>query len=221
MFNFKTQLLGAAAVVPIAAAGLLASAGTAQALTLNGSLSLDGTAQIPNDGVNPAQTKIIFKDVDGVDASGDFATLFPPLQPNSNISLKPLNLTKIANIINSGPLTRATYSTGGVIPFIDFGIRTLGATTAQLTFDLDNSVVTRTRTGNANIAHVTLDGITGKFNFDGKTIASGFLNASLSGSTSAYELSLTTVPEPATILGLGVVGAGMAFAGRRKLVKAA
>jgi hypothetical protein len=44
MFNFKSQLLGAAAVLPIAAAGLFASAGSAQALALGGSIELNGTA---------------------------------------------------------------------------------------------------------------------------------------------------------------------------------
>ncbi|ADI63074.1 PEP-CTERM sorting domain-containing protein [Trichormus azollae] len=224
MFNFKSELLGAAAVLPIAAAGFLGSAGSAQALTLNGSIGINGTAIVPSDGVNPATTSVTFVDVDGVDLTGDFANFTPNSDSNTlaitGISITTLNLTRTA-IISA---IRATYLTGTYTPFIDFGERTLDGVTAFLTFDLDYTEVTITQLASNNISDVTLDGLTGRFNFDGVTVATGFLNASLSGISSTYQLTivtdLTPIPEPTTMLGLGLFAAGMTVARRRQLVKA-
>ncbi|MBN3878263.1 MULTISPECIES: PEP-CTERM sorting domain-containing protein [unclassified Nostoc] len=215
MINLKSKLvnatLAATFVIPLATAGMFTSAGSAQAVTLNGSIGLSGTSIVPNDGINPANTTIKFVDVDSVDTDGDFGFFSPNLNPGAGITIKTLNLTKIAN-------TATSYSTGAYTSFIDFGSRTLGSTTALLTFDLDNSVVSRIRTSNTNILDASLEGITGKFNFNGQTIATGFVTASLSRAASKYELTLTTVPEPTTMLGLGLVGAGMVMSRRRKSI---
>ncbi|MBE8970148.1 PEP-CTERM sorting domain-containing protein [Nostocales cyanobacterium LEGE 12452] len=219
MINFKSKLLNATLAasfaIPLATAGMFTSAGSAQAVTLNGSIGLTGTSIVPSDGINPGTTSIKFVDVDGVDTDGDF-TAFSPSLSGTGISINTLNLTKIANISS----TTATYSTGVYTPFINFGSRTLGSTTALLTFDLDDSVVTRTRKSATNINDVILDGITGKFNFNGKTIGVGNLGASLNGATSTYHLTLeaVSVPEPTTMLGLGLVGAGMIMSRRRKSI---
>ncbi|MFN6478135.1 PEP-CTERM sorting domain-containing protein [Nostoc sp. DedQUE07] len=217
MINFKSKLLNATLAasfaIPLATAGVFTSAGSAQAVTLNGSIGLTGTSIVPNDGVNPVNTSIKFVDIDGIDTDGDFAAFSPSLS-GTGITINTLNLTKIANVSS----TTATYSTGVYTPFINFGSRTLGSTTALLTFDLDDSVVTRTRKSATNINDVILDGITGKFNFNGKTIGIGNLGASLNGKTSEYHLTLeaVSVPEPTTMLGLGLVGAGMVMSRRRK-----
>ncbi|MCC5607278.1 PEP-CTERM sorting domain-containing protein [Nostoc sp. CHAB 5834] len=214
MINFKSKLLNATlavtAAIPLATAGLFTSAGSAQAVTLSGSIGLNGTSVVPNDGSNPATTSITFTDVDGVSSpSGDFAAFSPTLS-GTGITISTLNLTKISDLTS----TIAKYSTGIYTPFINFGSRTLGSTTALLTFDLDDSVVTRNQIFDDTILDVA--GITGKFNFDGQTIARGALSASVSGASSTYQLTLTTVPEPTTMLGLGLVGAGMVISRRRK-----
>ncbi|MEH2170309.1 MAG: PEP-CTERM sorting domain-containing protein [Nostoc sp.] len=220
MISLKSKLvnatLAATFAIPLVSAGIFTSAGSAQAVSLNGSIGLDGTSIVPNDGINPLKTSIKFVDVDGVDTDGDFTAFSPNLNPGAGITINTLNLTKIANL--SG--TTATYSTGVYTPFINFGSRTLGSTTALLSFDLDDSVVTRIRKSGTDINDVILDGITGKFNFNGKTIATGNLGASLSGKTSTYHLTLNavSVPEPTTMLGLGLVGAGMVMSRRRKSV---
>ncbi|MGV0105808.1 PEP-CTERM sorting domain-containing protein [Nostoc sp. DSM 114167] len=224
MINFKSKLvnatLAASFAIPLTTAGIFTSASSAQAVTLNGSIGLNGTSIVPSDGINPAKTTIKFVDVDGVDTDGDFKFFSPNLNPGAGITINPLTLTKIANLPSSGTTTKATYSTGVYTPFINFGSRTLGSTTALLTFDLDDSVVTRIRKSATDINDVILDGITGNFNFNGKTIASGNLGASLSGATSTYHLTLeaVSVPEPTTMLGLGLVGAGMIMSRRRKSV---
>jgi hypothetical protein len=228
MFNFKSQLLGIAAVLPVAA--VVSFAGSAQAVQLQGSVGLNGTSAVANDGINPQTTTLRFLDVDGVDAFGDFANFLPGLAPNPsspNITISTLNLTKIAGseIVNS-VLSRAEYTTGVVTPFINFGERTLNGTTAILTFDLDNTVVTRTKRNSSigtSIADITLDGLTGVFNFDGQTVGEGFLNASLSGAASTYQITIDPIrstPEPTTIIGLGLVASGMVISRRRKAVKA-
>ncbi|MEH2286632.1 PEP-CTERM sorting domain-containing protein [Nostoc sp.] len=220
MINLKSKLLNATLAasfaIPLATAGIFTSAGSAQAVSLNGSIGLNGTSIVPSDGINPAKTSIKFVDVDGVDTDGDFTAFSPNLKSGAGITINTLNLTRTA--VLSG--TTATYSTGVYTPFINFGSRTLGSTTALLTFDLDDSVVTRTRKSATNINDVILDGITGKFNFNGKTIAVGNLGASLNGKTSDYHLTLeaVSVPEPTTMLGLGLVGAGMVMSRRRKSV---
>ncbi|MEH1811567.1 MAG: PEP-CTERM sorting domain-containing protein [Nostoc sp.] len=216
MINFKSKLvnatLAATFAIPLATAGMFTSAGSAQAVSLNGSIGLTGTSIVPSDGINPATTSIKFVDVDGVDTDGDFKFFSPNLNPGAGITIKTLNLTRIG--------TTTTYSTGPYTPFINFGSRTLGSTTALLTFDLDDSVVTRSWISKTSINDVALKGITGKFNFNGKTIGVGNLGASVNGKTSEYHLTLeaVSVPEPTTMLGLGLVGAGMVMSRRRKSV---
>ncbi|MBD2204254.1 PEP-CTERM sorting domain-containing protein [Calothrix sp. FACHB-1219] len=228
MFAIKSRVitatLAATAAIPIVTAGVFTSAGSAQAAILKGSIGLNGTSIVPSDGINPKNTSITFVDVDGVDTEGDFANFSPNLDsvttPIKGISINTLKLTKISNLPSISKITRATYSTGNVFPFINFGTRTLNSTTAVLTFDLDDAVITRTRTSSTNISDVTLDGITGKFNFDGKTVATGFVTASLSGTRSTYQLTLTaepvSVPEPSTMLGLGLFGTFIAASRLRK-----
>lgn len=226
MFAIKSRVLtatlAATAAIPIVTAGVFTFAGSAQAVILKGSIGINGTSIVPSDGINPDSTSIKFVDVDGVDTEGDFADFSPNLDsvttPIKGITINTLNLTRIDNA--PATLTRATYRTGNVLPFINFGTRTLNSITALLTFDLDDAVITRTRTSPTNISDVTLDGITGKFNFDGETVATGFVTASLSGTRSTYQLTLTaepvSVPETSTILGLGVFGTFIAAYRLRK-----
>ncbi|MEH1945647.1 MAG: PEP-CTERM sorting domain-containing protein [Nostoc sp.] len=216
MINFKSKLvnatLAATFAIPLATAGMFTSAGSAQAVSLNGSIGLSGTAVVPSDGINPASTTIKFKDVNVASNTSDDFLAFSPTLSGAGITINTLNLTRIG--------TTNTYSTGVYTPFINFGSRTLGSTTALLSFDLDDSVVTRIRRSGTDINDIALNGITGKFNFNGKTIASGNLNAALSGKASTYLLTLeaVSVPEPTTMLGLGLVGAGMVMSRRRKSV---
>ncbi|BAY63469.1 hypothetical protein NIES22_35570 [Calothrix brevissima NIES-22] len=228
MFAIKSRVITATlavtAAIPIVTAGVFTSTGSAQAAILKGSIGINGTSIVPSDGINPGSTSITFVDVDGVDTEGDFADFSPNLDsvttPIKGITINTLNLSKLKNLPPIGTTTRATYSTGDVVPFINFGKRTLNSITSVLTFDLDNSVITRTRISSTNISDVTLDGITGKFNFDGQTVATGFVTASISGTRSTYQLTLNaepvSVPEPSTILGLGLFGTFIAASRLRK-----
>ncbi|MEH2054979.1 MAG: PEP-CTERM sorting domain-containing protein [Nostoc sp.] len=222
MIGFKSILLNATlaitAAIPLAAAGLFTSAGSAQAVTLNGSIGLSGTSTIDNVGTNPTTTSITFTNVNITPSSstGDFLAFSPNLG-TTPIAIKTLNLNRTAILSN----TSATYSTGTYTQFINFGSETLDGITGLLTFDLDDSVVTRTTLfGGNSINFNALDGILGEFNFNGQTLAAGILNASFSGGASTYQLTLSTlpvsVPEPTTMLGLGLVGAGMVMSMSRR-----
>ncbi|MFM6135461.1 MAG: PEP-CTERM sorting domain-containing protein [Cuspidothrix sp.] len=225
MFNFKSQLLGVAAVLPVVAAGLLSSVGSAQAGQLTGSIGLNGTAGSFSTGTNPGSTQFKFVDVDGIEPTGDFfPALISSTSPVPGITINNLTLTKVADVPVLGS-QYAKYTTNALSPWIDFGTRTLGSVTAALTFDLDATQFLRNRVGPNGVQIATLDGLTGKFNFNGvTTVATGFLSGSRSGTTSGYEITLTAdptpVPEPTTMLGLGLVAAGMTVARRRKAVTA-
>ncbi|WP_414564723.1 MULTISPECIES: PEP-CTERM sorting domain-containing protein [unclassified Anabaena] len=218
MITCKSNLFkGAVAVlaaIPIVAATTFTPGGSAEAAILRGSIGLGGQALVPDNGVNPLNTSIGFVNVDGVNAHGDFGNFIPTLSPNPStplIQISTLNLTRSSV---DGP-ARATYSTGAVPTFIDFGERTLDGITGLLTFDLDDSFIERSRLASKFIFYGAFDGIKGAFNFNGQTVAKGFLSASVSGEANRYEITLTTVPEPATLLGLGIVAAGMAVSRRR------
>jgi hypothetical protein len=220
MFNFKSQLLGAAAVLPIAAAGLLGSAGSAQALGLNGSIELNGTAGSFNTSVNPGTTTFSFADVDSVVGYDDFAGIGLHTSATT-INTLTLTLEEILAPTASGA-TRGRYSTGALSPWINFGTKTIGGVTSNLSFNLNNTQVLRTRTSSTGVRIVDIEGLTGAFFFNGLTLGTGFLSGSRSGNANSYEITLEAkaVPEPTTMLGLGLVAAGMTVASRRKLVKA-
>ncbi|MHC5830969.1 MAG: hypothetical protein ACYT04_87180, partial [Nostoc sp.] len=99
MIGFKSTLLNATlaitAALPLATAGMFTSAGSAQAVTLTGSIGLSGTSIVPNDGVNPLTTSIKFVDVDGINTDGDFAAFSPSLSA-AGITINTLNLTRTA-----------------------------------------------------------------------------------------------------------------------------
>lgn len=216
--NFFKGAVATLAALPLAAAATFTPAGSAQAAALSGSVSLSGTAIVPG-GLNPATTTIKFSNPTGVSTGGDFDNFFPDITPGAGITINDLFLTRVGG----GTATSGTYST---IPdgfeLINFGERTLGTTTDTLTFVLDATQFIRTRIAANNVSITGPFGVAGNFIFDGATIASGFLNASISGTSSSYQLSLVTdpvaVPEPATLLGLGVVAAGMAVSRRRKTI---
>jgi PEP-CTERM motif len=171
--------------------------------------------------VNPAVTTFSFTDVDSVVGFGDFAGIGLHTA-TTTINTLTLTLQEILAPTGSGA-TRGRYSTGALSPWIDFGTRTIGGVTSNLSFNLNNTQVLRTRTSATGVRVVDIEGLTGAFNFDGTTVATGFLSGSRAGSANSYEITLDavkTVPEPTTMLGLGLVAAGMTVASRRKLVKA-
>ena len=215
----RTALIGA--TMAATASVMTVGVSSAQAITLNGSLSLDGPVNIDTAPGNPSTTVLDFIDGENnvQESTGDFATLLPsPMLPDAGITLTDLELDLVAPISSISGIYEAT----NVVPFIDFGSRTLGSTTANLTFDLDKVSLQRLRASNNLVSFFTTEPLSGKFQFNGETVASGFLNASLSGESESYQLTLVaeSVPEPATMLGLGVVAGSLALTRAGKKNKA-
>ncbi|MHC5613499.1 MAG: PEP-CTERM sorting domain-containing protein [Nostoc sp.] len=201
MIGFKSKLLnatlGVTAALPLAAAGLFTSAGSAQAYTggfgysafLNSS-NVVTTFSVSKTSVNfsPNPGAILLQNQTGdfaSDITGSIKSFQTPLtspSPFIDVAGKLLNLTTI---------DPAVLNTTG------------GLTTINLVFTglfNDGSQAT------GNIVFDTYTPDAQRIYTDGGTIN----NASFSG------LVVTTVPEPAALLGLGAVGGVMAMSRRRK-----
>lgn len=203
-FGLQTLLLGTAIT-----ASVVASA-PAQALSLSGSIGLTGNSTVAPNSVTFLTDTINI-------ANGDFGGL---LGFNTAI-LQPLIFTPS---LGANPSAN-TYPGRGVaaLPgFINFGTVTIGSTTAALAFDLDevsNAVTTIVRDPVFGISH-NINPLTGKFNFNGQTIAGGFLQASVSGTganaASTYQITLSTTPVPTPALLPGLLAMGAAALRKRK-----
>jgi hypothetical protein len=203
----KSLLLSATMAAATAAAATLATL-PAQAMGLNGSLSITGDAIFgnPNE-LSPATTTLGFENVKVNTKTGDFMSgNFESPRPD----IKTLNLTKS---------TGAFYNFNSTSGFINFGSQNLdGNGLKDLTFNLDAGQLIRMASG-GNVNEFSFPGVTGIFNYGGSTVGTGFLSATKTGASSTFQITLTAksepVPEPLTILGTGVaLGFGAMFKNR-------
>ncbi|MEH2253502.1 PEP-CTERM sorting domain-containing protein [Nostoc sp.] len=216
MINFKSTLLNATLAVtvaiPLATAGLFTSAGSAQAVAFNGGFNYSAYG-IPQPTVTVSKTSLKF-----APTSPALASL--ALQTGSFTAFNAANIFDVT----TNPLTLGSL-------FLDLGVYpnlatlTDGLNTFKLisfntpTFTPQNGGI------NARVNYLGFfdDG------FGNKTNAKGYidfttqdLNAQVKYNTNKtfdatfMGLAVTTVPEPAALLGLGAVGAVMAMSRRRK-----
>jgi PEP-CTERM motif len=225
MNKFQSLCLGATLAATTMTTVALAPS-SALAITLNGNISISGPVALGTPASSPATSLLDF--VTGSDGkegavdtvTHDFATFVPTLL-GKRIDIVDLFLTRITGSLAS---LSADYSFGAVANFIDFGTVTLGTTTANLSFDLDAGVLNRTRKPlSGNIVEVTPNdpGLTGKFQFNGETVAIGEISATqtifggVTGGSATISLSAKPVPEPLTMGGLALGTAFGAFMRKR------
>ena len=185
--NLKTIGLNAAIATTVAYGSVLGIA-PAQAISLNGSVTISGQSTFSTVG---STTTIDFLNQTVSGFFGDFSPL-----NNQAVTVKPLTL------VNG--------FTSSVNSFIDFGTFTKSGTTGNLSFVLNPSTFNTVGLGSVGGVAGKLDGF---FQFGGSTVAKGSLLAASFGSAknsfSQITINTTAVPTPALLPGLLALGAGV------------
>ena len=215
MIGFKSILLNATlavtAALPLAAAGLFTSAGSAQAYigSFNYSTSDRNLSNLPTK-ATISKTSVNFIPDDGAilftEQTDDFSSdirgfiksfqINPFTSPSGFIDVGTLDGIKLLSLTSIEPAAFTTQPGG-----IDINLKFKGlfedASKAEgyITFAIKDNPVDKSYT-NAKVAYD-----------EGKTVYGSFTG-----------FAVTTVPEPAALLGLGAVGAVMAMSRRRKSV---
>ncbi|MEO1093989.1 MAG: PEP-CTERM sorting domain-containing protein [Cyanobacteria bacterium J06638_28] len=202
MSNFRSLLLTGS----VATGLLLVGADASEAAGLKGALSLAGDVEFDTFG---GGITIDFDTDDGISdvvaPTDDFATLAPPTGAIADLTFLALG----GGSFESG---------ASVIPFIDFGVQTLGGVTDTLTFNLVAPIEATGISFPGLQALFSNEPFEGEFVFGSTTTAArGLLTAQEASSSSSYSISITTepIPEPLTILGSGAALAMGAFLKRR------
>lgn len=228
MKNLTSLFLGAAMTAATVTFSTITAAPALAGILVGGSsIGLDGTAIFPEDeGASPDNTTLGFTSNEVEDASFSFESLLGWESDGDTAPypiIKTLDLTRISTPEEDGLFTKTEYSFDSESPFIDFGEvdLDLGTGSQSLTFVLDEGTLTRSYMSETLFIEATMNGITGKFIYGGENVAAGFFSASRAGNADTYQMTLTvaeSVPEPATLFGLGVVTVGL-VASRRQSKK--
>ncbi|MCC5655586.1 PEP-CTERM sorting domain-containing protein [Nostoc sp. XA010] len=215
MINFKSKLLNATlavtAAIPLATAGLFTSAGSAQAYigSFNYSTSDRNPSSLPTK-ATISKTSVNFIPDDGAilftEQTDDFSSdirgfiksfqINPFTSPSAFIDVGLLDGNKLLSLTSLDPAV-ITPQNGGIDINLGFnGLFEDGSKAkGYITFAIKDSPVDKSYT-NAKVAYDA-----------GKTVYGSFTG-----------FAVTTVPEPAALLGLGAVGAVMAMSRRRESI---
>lgn len=207
MLNLKSIGIG---VAVLSATAVMGSVAPAQAAALVGQVDITGNSNTTVTGSGASKKYFIdFQLVDNIDTMPVFSNFLPSLSvpaPNTPIpyinglqvvDIKDLTLTRVG-------ATGDIYTSPAVIKFLNFGQRTLGSNVGTLTFDLDASTWQATGTSvKSQVSTPGLPGITGTWKFNGNTIAEGYISANEIFDKGTFGITIASVPEPLTMLGVG------------------
>lgn len=234
MTTFKSRVLNAAlavtAAIPLATAGMFIFTNSAEAAALKGDFQL-----VSGLTVSPFSFSLI-------ELSKTSLTFTPqPITPiglaSTTGSFTSFNSGNIGNIIQFSALSADN-------PFIDFGQLSVPGViqpvdnTASLvdkinTFTLQSASYSVAQSGSNVSIDVALKGIftsafgeiskgSGNLTFQANNTTVASVNSILDGGNSLKGMTFSgglfaTVPEPTTVLGLGIIGAAMVMSGRRQI----
>ena len=206
VIGFGTATLAASTV------GAFMAAAPAQALAISGSVAIDGPVDFNTSDPFPATDIIDFQNEQITDAEGFFSSFTQDTNGVVTVADLMLNLVPGSVIGNT-----AQYEYGSVTPFLTF--------TGGLTFNLNPGQATRSFFGSTSGENLILNTtqLTGIFlDASGSQVGEGILTAQTTG-VDNFSINLTveeSVPEPATMLGLGVVAGSLALSRAGKKNKA-
>lgn len=216
----KTMFFSAAATA-IALSAATVSVAPAQALGLSGTLNLQGIATVPDYTSVGTTQNVTFSAPTIVTGALNGSSIAA-----GGIAINPLALELTSETPLAPDLLFRKFRNLGLTPFIDFGSRTIGAVTSNLTFNLlaSNAYVGTKSTANGLLSLFASGPLSGNFQFDGTTLANGTVSANRSGniaSNGIYGITLTAQPIPTPALLPGVIGLGMGVLRKRKKEMAA
>jgi len=217
----KKAILGSLAVLPLAAAGMLANAGAANAaLMFNNGDRLQINADFENIASNPLELEFVDDTLPG-----------DPAQPLGTFGIGVTSTGFFSPFANNGETTDPNYKILSV-DFMDdstyVGETFLSATKAgvgDFTFTITEEIEAGDIFANPGTNGVfTLSNVKGTFlSSDAGTVKGvGFLSGTFIANEGTFSGTLTveSVPEPATMLGLGVVAGSLALSRAGKKNKA-
>ncbi len=207
MNKFQSLFLGATMAAATATVVSFAPS-AALAIQLYGNISIRGDANLGPNNQTPANTAITWTNASGTVSNNSNGSFFDLRNTTATLQNIALTIADLANVSNTAP-SSAVYNFGAIDNFANFGNVTLDGINGLLAFHLDPGSLTRTVLGNDTVV-VTLDQVTGRFDFNGTTFATAVMSGEQSGSSGTFGISATAVPEPLTMTGLAL---GVGFGG--------
>jgi hypothetical protein len=230
MFNIKSQLLGAAAVLPVAVAGLLGGAGSAEAAVLTGQAAYSG---ISSGGLGSPVTSVIASDgMITFDPNPGFVGL--AAQTGSFTSFNAASINDISPIPGSFDPAELLLDFGNDLASVadgknifkatrvhDYQIDADGGSGSSIALAFEGYFIgdapTEKSSGRVNLNFTSMMSVA-----DAEDILlNGGANTGITEIQTTFSgMAVASTPEPTAMLGLGLVAAGMTIARRRKAVTA-
>ncbi|MEH1769028.1 PEP-CTERM sorting domain-containing protein [Nostoc sp.] len=216
MIGFKSTLLNATlaitAALPLATAGLFTSAGSAQAATLDGGFNFS-SAGFPSTTATLSNTFLKFSSSPGLASLGSPSGSFAAFTAAQIFDVNTSTLTPSGSLFLDLGTYGSTFNSGGdTFSLTSFLTPTFSSQNGGTDINVGFNGFFNDGSGNHTNA-------TGYITFSTRdtNALEDYNNQGIKGATFTG-FAVTAVPEPATVLGLGLVAAGMFMSRRRKSV---